>query len=251
MPPSSVCGSGSQQASRRWTRWGCVRRRAAAAVPSGTSATLPDMETEDPRAVLASRFGFPDFRPGQEEVVDALLAGRSALAVFPTGGGKSLCYQLPALLLDGLTLVVSPLIALMKDQIDALVRAGHRRRRGSIRASARDEARAVYGAPARRPAEAAVRRAGAVRQRAVSAAARADADLAVRRRRGALHLASGGTTSGPTTSSSPAVRASCGAERVLALTATATPAGRWPTSAPGSASPRPTCVVTRASTGRT
>ncbi len=74
--------------------------------------------------MLASRFGFADFRPGQEQVVDALLAGRSALAVFPTGAGKSLCYQLPALLLDGVTVVVSPLIALMKDQIDALVLQG-------------------------------------------------------------------------------------------------------------------------------
>lgn len=69
---------------------------------------------------LAETFGFEAFRPGQEAVVTALLGGRSALAVFPTGGGKSLCYQLPALLLDGLTLVVSPLIALMKDQVDVL-----------------------------------------------------------------------------------------------------------------------------------
>ena len=61
-------------------------------------------------------------------MIDTLLAGRSALAVFPTGGGKSLCYQLPALLLDGLTVVVSPLIALMKDQIDALTRDRRRRR---------------------------------------------------------------------------------------------------------------------------
>src|SRR3982750_648529 len=75
-------------------------------------------------AVLAATFGFDSFRPGQEQVVDALLTGRSALAVFPTGGGKSLCYQLPALLLDGLTVVVSPLIALMKDQIDALTAIG-------------------------------------------------------------------------------------------------------------------------------
>ena len=74
--------------------------------------------------LLADRFGFTSFRPGQEQVVDALLAGRSALAVFPTGGGKSLCYQLPALLLDGVTVVVSPLIALMKDQIDLLARQG-------------------------------------------------------------------------------------------------------------------------------
>jgi ATP-dependent DNA helicase RecQ len=74
--------------------------------------------------VLADRFGFDAFRPGQERVVEALLDGRSALAVFPTGAGKSLCYQLPALLLDGVTVVVSPLIALMKDQIDFLTRQG-------------------------------------------------------------------------------------------------------------------------------
>ncbi len=74
--------------------------------------------------VLAERFGFTDFRPGQQRVIEALLAGRSALAVFPTGAGKSLCYQLPALLFDGVTVVVSPLIALMKDQIDALVGKG-------------------------------------------------------------------------------------------------------------------------------
>jgi ATP-dependent DNA helicase RecQ len=69
---------------------------------------------------LQENFGFSEFRPGQEAVIDCLLAGRSALAIFPTGGGKSLCYQLPALLVDGLTLVISPLIALMKDQVDAL-----------------------------------------------------------------------------------------------------------------------------------
>ena len=73
---------------------------------------------------LHERFGFERFRDGQEPVIRALLAGRSALAVFPTGGGKSLCYQLPALLLDGLTLVISPLIALMKDQVDALTAKG-------------------------------------------------------------------------------------------------------------------------------
>ena len=73
---------------------------------------------------LRSHFGFDRFLPGQEQVVDHLLAGKSAAAVFPTGGGKSLCYQLPALLLPGVTLVVSPLIALMKDQIDGLSRRG-------------------------------------------------------------------------------------------------------------------------------
>src|SRR3982751_4534666 len=74
--------------------------------------------------ILTSRFVDTQFRPGQQQVVESLLAGRSALAVFPTGAGKSLCYQLPALLLDGVTVVVSPLIALMKDQIDLLARQG-------------------------------------------------------------------------------------------------------------------------------
>ena len=75
-------------------------------------------------AELQKHFGFGQFRPGQAEVIEHLLAGRSAAAVFPTGAGKSLCYQLPALLLEGVTLVVSPLIALMKDQIDALAVRG-------------------------------------------------------------------------------------------------------------------------------
>ena len=74
--------------------------------------------------ILRARFGHEAFRAGQEPVIRALLDGRSALAVFPTGGGKSICYQLPALLLDGLTLVVSPLIALMRDQVDALTAKG-------------------------------------------------------------------------------------------------------------------------------
>ncbi len=75
-------------------------------------------------ATLATVFGHGEFRPGQRQVVEVLLEGRSALAIFPTGGGKSLCYQLPALLLEGLTLVISPLIALMKDQVDALLVRG-------------------------------------------------------------------------------------------------------------------------------
>ncbi len=70
---------------------------------------------------LQENFGHSSLREGQQGVIDSILADRSALAIFPTGGGKSLCYQLPALLLDGLTLVVSPLIALMKDQVDTLV----------------------------------------------------------------------------------------------------------------------------------
>jgi ATP-dependent DNA helicase RecQ len=72
------------------------------------------------RALLREQFGLEEFRPGQEEVARAVLSGRDALVVMPTGGGKSLMYQLPALLLPGLTIVVSPLIALMKDQTDKL-----------------------------------------------------------------------------------------------------------------------------------
>ena len=76
------------------------------------------------RRLLGQVFGFPDFRPGQEEIVDAVEAGRDVLAIMPTGGGKSLCYQLPALTRPGVTLVVSPLIALMRDQVRALRAAG-------------------------------------------------------------------------------------------------------------------------------
>ena len=76
------------------------------------------------RELLQQRFGFSGFRPGQEAVIGHLLAGNSAAAVFPTGSGKSLCYQLPSLLLPGLTVVVSPLIALMKDQLDRLQQLG-------------------------------------------------------------------------------------------------------------------------------
>ncbi|MDA7881662.1 RecQ family ATP-dependent DNA helicase [Akkermansiaceae bacterium] len=97
----------------------------------------------DLRASLQEYFGHDSFREGQEEVVDSLLAGRSSLAVFPTGGGKSLCYQLPALLLDGLTLVVSPLIALMKDQVDSLQARNLPAARLDSTLSA-DETRALY-----------------------------------------------------------------------------------------------------------
>ncbi len=78
----------------------------------------------EPQTLLHSIFGFPAFRPGQEEIVDAVLAGRNTLAIMPTGGGKSLCFQLPALCRDGVTVVISPLIALMRDQVRALRAAG-------------------------------------------------------------------------------------------------------------------------------
>src|SRR3989338_8976202 len=70
--------------------------------------------------VLREVFGFDSFRPGQREVIDAVLSGRDCIAVMPTGAGKSLTYQLPARILDGTVLVLSPLISLMKDQVDAL-----------------------------------------------------------------------------------------------------------------------------------
>src|SRR5437763_1912405 len=76
------------------------------------------------KELLQTTFGFPAFREGQEAAISRLLDGKSVLTVFPTGAGKSLCYQLPALLLEGITLVVSPLIALMKDQIDFLKSKG-------------------------------------------------------------------------------------------------------------------------------
>ncbi len=87
------------------------------------TATRPAVPSTDPESLLG-RFGLTNFRPGQRDVVDALADGRDVLCVMPTGGGKSLCYQLPALAREGTTIVVSPLIALMKDQVDALQRLG-------------------------------------------------------------------------------------------------------------------------------
>ncbi|MFN7564154.1 MAG: ATP-dependent DNA helicase RecQ [Prosthecobacter sp.] len=78
----------------------------------------------DLHAALKQHFGYKAFRAGQQQVIETLLAGRSALALFPTSAGKSLCYQLPALLMEGVTLVISPLIALMKDQVQALKARG-------------------------------------------------------------------------------------------------------------------------------
>lgn len=71
--------------------------------------------------VLRKYFGYSSFRKGQEEMVDRLLSGRDALGIMPTGVGKSICYQVPAIMLRGVTIVVSPLISLMKDQVNALV----------------------------------------------------------------------------------------------------------------------------------
>ena len=85
---------------------------------------LPATNLDPKHQVLKDVFGFDGFRPGQEEAVDAILAGRHVLTVMPTGSGKSLCFQVPALVLGGLTIVVSPLVALMQDQVAALRLAG-------------------------------------------------------------------------------------------------------------------------------
>src|SRR4026207_1706121 len=114
----------------------------------------------DAIATLRQHFGFDDFREGQREVVGSILDGKDAVVVMPTGSGKSLCYQLPAMILDGVTLVVSPLIALMKDQVDALQARGlpatfinssisETEQRTRIDALRRREHKLVYIAPER------------------------------------------------------------------------------------------------------
>ncbi len=85
---------------------------------------MADEAGEQLDALLARVFGFNAFRPGQREIVEAVIAGRDTLAIMPTGGGKSLCFQLPALCRDGVTVVISPLIALMRDQVRSLREAG-------------------------------------------------------------------------------------------------------------------------------
>jgi ATP-dependent DNA helicase RecQ len=111
-----------------------------------------------PRAVLREVFGHREFRPGQEPIIEAMLAGRDCMGVMPTGAGKSLTYQIPARVLGGTTLVVSPLIALMKDQVDAMGRVGLRatflnssidpeERRARVQKLRRGEYELVYAAP--------------------------------------------------------------------------------------------------------
>lgn len=76
------------------------------------------------KSILKKFYGYDDFRPGQRKVVQSLLGGKDTVAIMPTGAGKSICFQIPALLFPGVTLVVSPLISLMKDQVDSLRQIG-------------------------------------------------------------------------------------------------------------------------------
>src|SRR5260370_37117701 len=86
--------------------------------------SLPPLAVDEALGALVRHFGLRDFRPGQAEVITAVLSGRNAVVVMPTGAGKSLCFQLPATLLPGVTLVVSPLISLMQDQVEQLLTRG-------------------------------------------------------------------------------------------------------------------------------
>ena len=125
------------------------------------AAGVPPLDPADPEGALRRLFGFEGFRPGQREAVEAALADRDALVVMPTGAGKSLCYQLPALVRDDLTLVVSPLVSLMQDQVEGLAAvAGSRvglvnaqrsgaENRATLAAAARGELRLLYVAPER------------------------------------------------------------------------------------------------------
>ena len=139
-----------------------ARTEAPPGAPPGAPATVPPAASRapaaSPEAVLRQVFGYDSFRPGQRELVDAVLAGRDAIGVLPTGSGKSLTYQLPARILGGVTLVVSPLIALMKDQVDAMGRVGLRatflnssleadERRRRVEGVRRGDFELVYAAP--------------------------------------------------------------------------------------------------------
>lgn len=115
---------------------------------------------EEAKQLLQKYYGYPDFREGQRKIVASVLSGADTLGIMPTGGGKSICYQIPALMLPGLTLVVSPLISLMKDQVDALLAAGisaayinstltGKEVNERIRAAKRGELKLLYVAPER------------------------------------------------------------------------------------------------------
>src|SRR5580704_8215283 len=116
----AACADGLTQLRDAWRRRPEAFSREAAARPSPTVSGPPPIE------ILQNVFGYPSFRAGQQEIIDAILGGRDCVGIMPTGAGKSLTYQIPARVLGGTTLVVSPLIALMKDQVDAMNEVGLR-----------------------------------------------------------------------------------------------------------------------------
>jgi ATP-dependent DNA helicase RecQ len=176
------------------------------------------------RAILRERFGYPAFRAGQVDVVTSVLTGRDTLGVLPTGGGKSLCYQVPALALGGLTVVVSPLISLMKDQVDRLVSKGvaatylnstldDGETKARLDRLARGDVQLLYVAPERLESQDLLKRLGAsgVRLLAVDEA----------------HcISEWGHEFRPSFRRLGAAREALGSPQLIALTATATPAVR-------------------------
>ena len=140
-----------------------------------------------PHEYLEKYFGFREFLDAQEEVINAIIDGADALVVMPTGGGKSLCYQLPALMLEGTTVVVSPLIALMKDQVDALKRRGIAATliNSSLSPAEQQERIRAFGA---RRLQTRLHRAGALPQPIVRRSAWTGDDRALRGGRSALPL---------------------------------------------------------------
>jgi ATP-dependent DNA helicase RecQ len=127
-------------------------------LPDSTAPLFHAAKFSDPQQVLEAIFGYREFRPGQRKIIDAVLAGHDCIGVMPTGAGKSLTFQVPAKMLNGTVLVLSPLISLMKDQVDALVRLGFKaalinstldfeERRERLSALRRGELELVYLAP--------------------------------------------------------------------------------------------------------
>ncbi|NIW24003.1 MAG: DEAD/DEAH box helicase, partial [Gammaproteobacteria bacterium] len=110
----------------RWTKQPSLFDGDTVAELRDLAARLADVRSQALDGMLADTFGFDSFRPGQREIVESALDGRDCIGIMPTGAGKSLTYQLAARALGGTTLVISPLIALMKDQVDGLGEAGMR-----------------------------------------------------------------------------------------------------------------------------
>ena len=179
------------------------RRRWIWARPTGGCRGCPVASATDVDGALHELFGFAGFRPGQREAVEAARAGRDVLVVMPTGSGKSLCYQLPALMRTDLTLVVSPLVSLMQDQVEALERGRARPGRAGQRAS-RTRARTGWRSSTRSPGRCGCstsRRSGSPRRASWSASGTPRSACSWSTRRTASP--SGGTTSGRSTSGSP------------------------------------------------